>query len=232
MSRLERVKQSLRAIELLKEQKKTRTYESISKEINLPITVLNRYVKGRVLPNGEKTKRIISLYEKSLRDDAKSRVLKFKEFINDIDLLADVELLDAIAKTVSSEFSDINLIITTEDGLPFATLLAREIGAKIGYLRDRKKLGVEGYIEINIFNEKGVARPLYLPKDLCSKRTRAIFVDDLIRTGSSAEAILRVISNHCRLEGCLTLIAIGNAGKKRIGKLCPVKTFVEFKQNG
>lgn len=232
MSRLERVKQALRAIELLKEQKKTRTYESLSAEINLPITVLNRYVKGRVLPNEEKTEKIIALYEKSLKDDAKGKVLKFKEFINDIDLLSDVELLDAIAKTASSDFEDIELIITTEDGLPFATLLAREIGAKIGYLRERKKLGISDYLEINIFNDKGNARPLYLPKDLCSKRTRTLFVDDVIRTGSSAEAILKVISTHSRLQGCFTLITIGKTGKERIEKICPVKTFVEFAQNG
>lgn len=232
MNRLARVKQSLRAVELLKEQKKTRTYEDLSGEIGLPITVLNRYVKGRVLPNQEKTEHIISLYEKSLKDDAKGRVLKFKEFINDIDLLSDVELLDAIAKTVSSDFPEIDLVVTTEDGLPFATLLARELGAKIGYLRERKKLGVDGYIEINLFNEKGVAKPLYLPKELCGKRTKTLFVDDLIRTGSSAESILQILSKNCRLEGCFALLSIGKSGKRRIENVCPVKTFVEFKQNG
>jgi len=229
MSRLERVKQAMRAVELLKEQKHRRTYESLAKETGLPITVLNRYVKGRVLPNADKTQKIIALYEKGLKDEVKSKVLKFHDVVNNMDLLSDVELLDAVAKTVASEFNDIDLVVTTEDGLPFATLLAHEIGAKLSYLLERKKLGVEDYLEINIFNEKGSARPLYLPKSLCTKRTRTLFVDDIIRTGSSACAVLQTLSECSRLQGGFIIVSIGGDGRKKAEKICPIRAFVELK---
>ncbi len=232
MRRLGRVKRSLRAVQLLKREKREKTYKKLSGETGLPITVLNRYVKGRVLPNQEKSGMIISLYGGRLKEEAKSKILKFGRFINDIDLLTDVKLLSSIAKAVAGDYEKVELVVTTEDGLPVATLLAKEIGARIGYLRERKKLGVKDYIEINIFDEKGTARPLYLPAEVCSSSTKTLFVDDVIRTGRSAEAILTVLSEQSRLQGCFALVAIGGAGKKRVEGLCPTKTFVEFKEDG
>lgn len=231
MGRIERVKQAMRAVDLLKEQKRVKTYEDISKETGLPITVLNRYVKGRVLPNAMKTKKIIGLYEKGLKEDAKSRILKFHEFVNNMDLISDVELLDSIAKTVATAYSNVEVIVTTEDGLTFATLLAREIGAKICYLREGKKLGVTDYIEVNIWSEKGNAKPLYLPESLCKKKTKTLFVDDVIRSGSTAEAIAKVLAEKSKLQGCFALLAVGSEGRKRVEKICPVSAFVEMKGN-
>ena len=51
LSRVERIRLQLRAVELLRQLKEGQTYSQLSGITGEPITVLNRYVKGRVVPS-------------------------------------------------------------------------------------------------------------------------------------------------------------------------------------
>ena len=61
MSQIKAVQEKLRLVRIPKILKKSYTYEELSKMTGLPITVLNRYVRGKVLPSTERTKELLEM---------------------------------------------------------------------------------------------------------------------------------------------------------------------------
>ena len=60
---LQDLKFRLMTIELLKIAKRHYTYRELANMVNLPVTVLSRYVKGHVLPSIKRAKRIWTTLE-------------------------------------------------------------------------------------------------------------------------------------------------------------------------
>ncbi len=79
---LQDLKIRLRSIEFLKILKKRFTYEQLSEKLDLPVTVLNRYVRGHVIPSRDRADLLIQFFENNidLQDEILERI-QFKDWI-------------------------------------------------------------------------------------------------------------------------------------------------------
>lgn len=75
---LQDLKIRLRSIDFLKILKKRFTYEQLSEKLDLPVTVLNRYVRGHVIPSRDRANLLIKFFENSI--DLKDEILQRIEF--------------------------------------------------------------------------------------------------------------------------------------------------------
>src|SRR4030042_5827117 len=62
-------KQKLLAVDCLKMMKQDKTFRELSKELKLPVGVLNRYINGIVLPKQSRAEQIIDLFYKNYFED-------------------------------------------------------------------------------------------------------------------------------------------------------------------
>jgi len=85
---LQDLKIRLRSIDFLKILKKRFTYEQLSEKLTLPVTVLNRYVRGHVIPSRDRANLLIEFFEKNIdlqdeilqRIDFKDWIIKYNEY--------------------------------------------------------------------------------------------------------------------------------------------------------
>ncbi len=137
MSQLKAVQEKLRLIRILRLLKKSYTYEELSRITGLPITVLNRYVRGgKVLPSSERTKELMELLAPyiNIEEEVRKRI-KFDErgFFDNMPALSDTALMSLIAEEVASKYmdKDIDKVLTAEtDGIVLGTHIARELGGQ------------------------------------------------------------------------------------------------------
>ncbi|MFX1486641.1 MAG: adenine phosphoribosyltransferase, partial [Promethearchaeota archaeon] len=73
---LKNIEKRIRAVELLRLLKKTHTYDNLSKATGLPITVLNRYVKGHILPKTKRAEELLRTFsnERELQKEISKRI--------------------------------------------------------------------------------------------------------------------------------------------------------------
>jgi len=118
MSQIEAVKEKLRVIRILKLLKKSYTYEDLSKITGLPITVLNRYVRGKVLPSTKRSKELLEVLSPYLNveEEAKKRI-RFDEhgLFDNMGILGDTALMTLIAETVASALKKGERVLIVDD---------------------------------------------------------------------------------------------------------------------
>ncbi|MFX1453327.1 MAG: phosphoribosyltransferase family protein [Promethearchaeota archaeon] len=221
---MEDIRFRLRAIELLKLLKKKYTYEELSKLTNLPITVLNRYVRGHVIPSAERANKLIKIFEKKYNlpkeIQARIRIGEDGSFDNS-SIINDILLLRMIARLIVQKFSNlkVNKILTAAvDGIPLAALVANELGVDLIIAKSNKEVGISKYIEESYSpSSSRVLTTLFLPKQALSNKDKILVIDDVIRTGRTELALV----NLCRkggadVLGLFNIIAIGKRWEKNL----------------
>jgi len=235
MSKLDETKTKIFAIEVLRLFKQEYSYAELSKFIDLPIPVLSRYINGHVLPNVKRAKFIIEMFEKKYLIEILMRKIKSDEngTFNHSEILSNANLLEKIAKIVFQDFNfaKVNKILSVESGgIALAIQIGKEFSVNTIIAKRNKEMGVQDFIEVKRFYRTGTYGYLYIPKDSIKKGEFILLIDDVIRTGSTIEALMEICKKvGANVAGVFAIMSIGDSVKKLKKKLTsPVKTMLEF----
>lgn len=201
-SKADRLRIRLNACELLRLMKRFYTYAELSSILNLPVPVISRYVTGRVLPGYERALKTLRNYGKDFISELARKEIAFTEegILDHSMLLSNVAMLEMAAKLASAEFSEkkVEKVLTMEvDGIAFATLVARELGAGLLVAKGKKEMGIKQFFEVKRSYPSGTYSYVFLPKGLMLPREHVLIVDDFIRTGFTVMAMAEL----CRKIG-------------------------------
>ncbi|MDK2868939.1 MAG: purine operon repressor [Pyrococcus sp.] len=222
MNQLEAVREKLRIIRMLRVLKKTYTYEELSEITGLPVTVLNRYVKGKVLPSVERARELFERLSPylNLEEEVKKR-LKFDShgFFDSMSVLSDTNLLALISEDVALKYMKLGvekILTAATDGIPLAVQIANELGVDVVYAKKKKEVGVEKFYEINyIPSASGSITTLYLPVWALKKGERVLIVDDVVRSGETQRALVELCKQAGAIPvGMFFLISVGDIVEK------------------
>lgn len=206
----------IRSVEYLKMLKREHTYAELSRMFDLPTTVLNRYIMGKVLPNEERALEFISFFRKrySVQEEIKNRIKYDKEgYFDNSTILYDTLLLKEIAEQVAERFPRAEKILTSEtDGIPVACSIAVRLSVDAVYARKNKEVGITDYIEETyVPSSSGNLMSLYLPKNAIQKGEKILIVDDVIRSGETQNALIKLAERSgASIYGVFVIISIGD----------------------
>ncbi|MCD6372129.1 MAG: adenine phosphoribosyltransferase [Thermococcus sp.] len=218
MSQLKSVQEKLRLVRILRLLKKSHTYEELSKITGLPITVLNRYVRGKVLPSTERTRELLELLRPyvNIEEEVRKRI-KFDEhgFFDNMPVLSDTALMSIIAEEVAVRYMDVNVdkvLTAATDGIPLAVHVARELNVDVVYAKKKKEVGVEKFYEVSyVPSASGSVTTLYLPQWALRKGEKVLIIDDVIRSGETQKALLEMCRQAgAKPVGMFFLVSVGD----------------------
>jgi len=218
MKYIDKTKEKLLAIDCLKVMKEAKTFRELSKELKLPAGVLNRYINGNVLPKEKRTKEIIGLFmEKHFnRIISEQSFGKKGKYVVTSDILANPFLMRLIAFRVSETFNEkIDRVMTAAaDGIPLAVIIADFFNAKSIYAKSTQELSLHGHYT-SFVEEKPLAAPFFLSKNLLRKNDRVLIVDDVIRGGSTLYSLTSICRQaKAELVGIFSIFMTQKAYKK------------------
>lgn len=218
MNHLQSIEYRMKAVRRLKLLKKDYTYNELSDIFNgLPMTVLNRYIKGHVLPSESRAKKIYKVFREhyNIKEQIKKKI-KFNEdgYFDNTNLVGNNLLLSLIVSEIYSNYCNrkIDKVLTAAvDGIPIAVLTANELNVDVIIAKKTREAGVSDFIVENYSpGRTGVILSLYLPAKLISSQDHILIVEDIIRSGETQKALCRMITEaNAIVSGIFTLIGIG-----------------------
>ncbi|AXR77235.1 phosphoribosyltransferase family protein [Natrarchaeobaculum sulfurireducens] len=221
MNRAEKAGLQLRAVDVLRMLKETRTYDELAAETGLPAGDLNRYVNGHVLPGTDRAREIVEdLGRDALATELEARIRVDDEgYVDNTGTVFDQPFLDLAAPVVANSFEferpDVVLTAAT-DGITLAASLASYYGTRCAYAKKRKETAVEEFIEARERLESGIQLTYYLPASAIEPGSSVLVVDDLIRSGETQELLLDIVETaEADAAGVFALIAAGDDGIER-----------------
>jgi adenine phosphoribosyltransferase len=239
MSRVADVKTRISSVELLATLKKSYSYKELSSVLDLSPPILSRYVRGHVLPSPARSEKFIATFrEKLLRKMVLDEVKISADGSFDISsVVSNVGLLRQIAKVVYSEFSlvSVDRVVTMEvDGVPLATEVAGEFNVRLAVARGERDLGVQEFLEQKAVYSPSIVKYLYLAKSALRKNDHVLIVDDLVRSGTTIEA-LTILAERMRAKivGIFAIASVEQAIprlRSRLGLTCPIESLVTLEQ--
>ncbi len=241
-SHLKDIMSRIRVVEVLRLLKRTHTYNELSRASGLPVTVLNRYIKGRVLPSQDRSKLLLKTFQNmfDLSLEVKKRIVFDKNgYFDNTPILSDTFLSRAIAKEVARRFADrriTKVLSPAVDGIPIAVHVADEFGVDLIIAKKAKEVGIESFIEESyVPSYSGVLMSLYLPKKTISSKDRVMIVDDVIRSGETQRALINVANRvGASVAGIFILVSIGTLWQKelRLPSSCQLEILVKLPAPG
>ena len=221
MNRSEKAALQLRAVDVLRTLKETRTYDELADETGLPPGDLNRYVNGHVLPSERRARAVVeSVGRELLADELGARIAVDADgYVDNSRLVFDQSFLSLVppvaAETLGIEPPDTVLTAAT-DGITLAAAMARYFGARCAYAKKSRETAVEEFIEVRRRLSSGIEIDYYLPANAISAGESVLVVDDLIRSGETQELLLEIAAAaEADVTGVFVLIAVGNEGIER-----------------
>jgi len=239
LSRVADVKTRISSVELLATLKKSYSYRELSAVLGLSAPILSRYVRGHVLPSAARSEKFIATFrEKLLRKMITDQVKVTADGSYDISaVVSNVGLLRQIAKVVFSEFGlvPVDRVLTMEvDGVPLASEVAGEFNVNLAVARAERDLGVEDFLEQKTVYSPSSVKYLYLPKTALRKGERVLIVDDLVRSGTTIEALAKISEKaRARIVGIFAIASVDQSMaklKSRLGLTCPMESLVILEQ--
>ena len=239
MSRVAEVKTRISSVELLATLKKTYSYKELSGILELSAPILSRYVRGHVLPSGSRSEKFIATFrENLLRKMIQEQVRVTRDGSYDMSaVVSNVGLLRQIAKVVYSEFGliPVDRVLTMEvDGIPLAAEVAGDFNVSLAVARAERDLGVEEFLEQKVVYSPSSVKYLYLPKNAVKKGERMLIVDDMVRSGTTIEALAKIADKaRARVVGVFAIASVDQAMSKlrsRLGLTCPIESLVTLEQ--
>ncbi len=234
----EDLKFRLATVEMLRTAKKHFTYRELSGKTDLPVTVLSRYVKGHVLPNTNRAHVLWGALSKIVGLEAEfRRRIKFDStgFFDNTQIIGDISLLDQAANYALANFAGrrITKVLTAAvDGVPLATMVANALDVNIVIAKPNKEVGVPSFLEETYtLDVSGHMMTLYLPRDVIKKKDSVLIVDDIIKSGETQLALLKLVEKaKAEVSGVFAMIGVGNSWKQKmnIPKSCQVEIILEI----
>jgi adenine phosphoribosyltransferase len=236
MNRSEKAALQLRAVDVLRTLKETRTYEELAAETGLPAGDLNRYVNGHVLPSEARARDVVEgVGETLLAEELDARIAVDDEgYVDNSRVVFDQSLL-SLVPPVAAEKLDIEppdaVLTAATDGITLAAAMARYFGARCAYAKKSRETAVEEFIEARQRLSSGIEIDYYLPANAIESGESVLVVDDLIRSGETQELLLDIAkSADAEVAGVFALIAVGDEGIDRAKRHtdAPVGALVEL----
>jgi adenine phosphoribosyltransferase len=218
MNRAEKATLQLRAVEVLRMLKETRTYDELSALTGLPAGDLNRYVNGHVLPGVERARAVVGEAGRdALSAELEARVrLDDEGYVDNSGVVFDQPFLDLVAPVAAGhlEFERPDAVLTAAtDGITLGAAMASYFDARVAYAKKSKETAVEEFIESRQRLASGIELTYYLPANALDAGERVLVVDDLIRSGETQELLLDIAdSAGATVAGVFALIAVGDEG--------------------
>lgn len=237
MSRVAEVKSRISSVELLSTLKKNYSYKELSAILGLSAPILSRYVRGHVLPSPSRSDKFVAVFrEKLLKKMVTDNIRTTGDGVFDLTrVVLDVGLLKQIAKVVYSEFgpSHVQRVLTMEvDGVPLAVEIADEFNVGVAIAKTERDLAAEEFYEQRLVYSPDSVRYLYLPKSSLKKGEHVLIVDDLIRSGVTLDALVRLAERaRARPVGIFTIASMEQSLsklKERMKLNCPIETLVNL----
>jgi adenine/guanine phosphoribosyltransferase-like PRPP-binding protein len=220
------LKKRIRSIELLRMLKKYHSYEELSKIMGYSKVVLNRYIKGHVLPGSERADEIIEIAKANLDivKLVKDQLVFYRGFFDTTMLLGNTSLLKLVAQYVADNFKDAGITkicAVAPEGMPIAVHLATELGIDIAIAKRTRDLGVREFVKVHFPQETtGELLSLNLPKGLLTLDDRVLIIEDSCRTGTTLEMMGELVrKSMAKIGGVFVLAGMGDKWKPTIKKL-------------
>ena len=222
MNHLASIEYRLKSIKYLTMLKKNNTYNELSRIFDLPITVLNRYIKGHVLPSFERAEEIYNIYKKiyDIKKEIRAKI-KFDEnkYFNISSLVGNIFLLKQVVSEIYNKYYDKNLtkvLTAAVNGIPLAVLTSNELGIDTLIAKKRREAGVSEFIVENYSPSRtGMILSLYLPVNMLSNIDRVLIIEDIIRSGETQQALCRIVTkSKALISGIFTFVGIGEKSWK------------------
>ena len=233
------MKTRISSVELLATLKKSYSYRELSAILGLSAPILSRYVRGHVLPSASRSEKFIATFrERLLRKIVTDQVRITADGSYDISgVTSNVGLLRQVAKVVYSEFSlvPVEKVLTMEvDGIPLAVEVAGEFNVNLAVARAEKDLGVEEFFEQKVVYSPSSVKYLYLPKNAIKKGEHILVVDDMVRSGTTIEALARLAERaRAKIVGIFMIASLDQSVqrlKSRLGLTCQIESLVTLEQ--
>jgi len=240
-TRFDELQVQIRAVEFLRLMKELYSYQQLSEITGIPITVLNRYVKGHILPSPERAEELIERLERSY--NITEHVLKKTKFtgegfLDNTQLLSDTLLLRIAANHIVrlSAGRRVSKVLTVAvDGIPLAVHVANILDVPVIYAKKEKEVGVDSFLEESFtVRRAGLRISLYLPKSLLDKRDSVLIVDDVVRSGEQLRALVNLVRKaNAEIAGVFVMISFGDRWMKdlEVPPSCPVGTIVMLSES-
>ncbi|MDG6898737.1 MAG: hypothetical protein JRN24_03255 [Nitrososphaerota archaeon] len=235
MSRVADVKTRISSVELLATLKRSYSYRELSAVLGLSAPILSRYVRGHVLPSAARSEKFIATFrEKLLRKIVLDGVKVSADGAYDnTDVISNVGLLRQIAKVVYSEFSlvGVDKVLTMEvDGVPIAVEVAGEFNVNAVVARAERDLGVQEFMEQKVVYSPSAVKYLFIPKNAIRKGDHVLIVDDMVRSGTTIEALTRLSEKaRAKVVGVFSIASVDQSMQKlkgRLGLNCQIESLV------
>jgi len=235
LSRVAEVKSRISSVELLSTLKKSYSYKELSAILGLSAPILSRYVRGHVLPSPSRSDKFVAVFrERLLKKMVTDHIRLTNEGVYDLTrVVLDVGLLKQIAKVVYSEFepSHVEKVLTMEvDGVPLAVEIADEFNVSVAIAKTERDLAAEEFYEQRMVYSPDSVKYLYIPKTSLKKGEHVLIVDDLIRSGVTLDALVRLAEKaRARPVGIFTIASLEQSLaklKERLKLNCPIEALV------
>ena len=217
----------IKAVDFLRFAKRHRKYADLSRITGLDIPTLNRYVKGVLLPNTDRSEKLIAALEREVMDEVLMQIVPQEMgFHENLPVLRDALTLRILTRYAREELTDIKFdcILTSEEFLLFTGVLASELDVKVAFASSERLCAEKVYEAIfypSVFKTKlqigSYARTLYLPVNSISKNERVLITDCFIDTGESIRALAGFVRNAKAL--IVGIICLGIFNLETIEKL-------------
>ncbi len=212
MKRIEGLRTQLDAVGYLKSVKKLLgvTYRDLSSLLDLPESVLSRYVTGDMLPSVETAQEILARLEGAYPIAAvvKARVRTYETYV-DMSFVNLPEFWRLYEVYLARRFPnlDVDVVLTAAtDGIPLAVAAASRFEASLVVAKQYREPGVDNY-EYTYLRE-GRPVTLYIPATQIKRGDKVFIVDDIARTGKTLKALVGLCNKaEARVVGASVLVA-------------------------
>lgn len=202
-------------IERLRLLKKFYSYSELARRTGIPETVLCRYVKGDVLPGDDTAKKLWDSLDKIEQFD---QVIYEKisvdpyGYVDTTNIVNDPLILMRASHYVMMKFAGkriTKVLAPAVNGVPIATSISLLLEVPLVVAKRTKEMGVRDYIEES-YPTGPYVTSLYVSKTSITSRDDVLIVDDLIRTGSTIQALINIVKKlKANVAGVFALVSVG-----------------------
>jgi len=223
----------MRLVQLLRFLKQRHTYAQLAEMFKEPATVLARYVGGSTLPSYEKTMALLPRVERVVKDIMVGMIKPSGNGFFDITRL----LSEVASRTIFTVWAvehvigtRVNKVLTAAvDGVPLAVSLSDALGVPLAVAKKEREAGVAKFWTAVIEWPSGRVETLWLPRHLLCKRDWVVIVDDIIRTGETLRALIRLVQYAgAKVAAALAFVGVKPYWRRAVEDLdAPVDVFME-----
>ncbi|MCY0867876.1 MAG: phosphoribosyltransferase family protein [Desulfurococcus sp.] len=210
------------AVDLLRAYKELLDYRRLEELSGLEAQTLWKYIRRGVKPNYKRAVELFNILtsRELVEDLIRRKLVEVEEELYGLYKIAfNIPLLRILSYIAFKEFQGykVNTIATVEsDGIPLATKVAEVLSAKLVVAKRRPEIGARGYHQASyISRDPPEYTILFTPIDMLSKKDRVLIVDDVLKTGKTSMALIRLIKTAGATPvGLFSIIGVGDKWMK------------------